>query len=87
MINDDFDFNLDEDTGKHCQFEDCEDPTCVYCQTDDAEAAFWDEFMSDPAEEMVDKPGYLVYTLDDDSGEELILDNLNIKPYTILKWN
>lgn len=66
--------------------ESCDDPECVFCQDDDGDAAFWDEFMAEqsqiPSDEVVK-----VMLVDERTGSHWSLDQLNLKPYTLLEGN
>lgn len=65
----------------------CDDPDCVFCQKDDADAAFWDEFLCDPEDSLEKSVEYSLEVVDEDSGEEYSFQGLNITPYTMLKAN
>lgn len=81
------DFDLEFEQEAKCMLDACDDPECIYCQPDDADAAFWDEFMSDPEETNTAELHLHVQVLDENSGEEINFSGLNLKPYTIHRLN
>lgn len=82
------DFDYQDDNNFDCLFETCDDPECVFCQSDDGDAAFWDEFLSESEDEVVElSDDYSISLIDELSGEEVVLNNLNLKPFTVLKFN
>lgn len=66
----------------------CDDPECVFCQDDDGDAAFWDEFyfaceMAEENEPLVGER--CVSVIDDDTGEVFELDEVSWdEPLTII---
>ena len=68
-----------------CMFDSCTDSECMFCKTDDGEAAFWDEFFSDSEDSIDNTTEYFLSVVDEASGKEVSLDNLNIESHTILK--
>ena len=83
----DHEFDIEFQNEAKCMLDACDDPDCMFCQKDDADAAFWDEFMSDPEDSGEDSLEYSFHFIDEESGEELKLEGLNLQPYTVLKFN
>ena len=85
----DFDQEFDAEFQQEakCMLDACDDPDCMFCQKDDADAAFWDEFMSDPDDQTETQLFQQMHIVDVESGEELNLEGLNLQPYTVLKFN
>lgn len=69
-----------------CLTENCNDPDCLSCLPDDGDAAFWDEFLSEPEDEF-EQPFYEVHLIDQESGEAISFENLNVQSKPILKSN
>lgn len=80
-------FDLDFDQEARCMLDACDDPHCIYCQKDDGDAAFWDEFMSDPEDSADIDLEYHVQIVDEDSGKSVDFNGLNLLPYTLLRSN
>lgn len=78
---------VDFNSHARCLLGECDDPDCLFCQDDDAEAAFWDEFMSEPEEGNFEVLPISVHVVDEISGEEQSFDQANFLPYTILLAN
>lgn len=70
-----------------CDKNSCGDPTCPNCQLDDGEAAFWDQFLAEEAGEIEEPTQGQLHMFDEVSGEEFVIDQVNLKPFTILKYN
>lgn len=81
------DYDHQDDLNFDCLFETCDDPDCMFCQNDDGDAAFWDEFLSEEEGTEDLSEDYSISLVDEVSGEEVILNNLNLKPFTVLKFN
>jgi hypothetical protein len=60
----------------------CDDPYCVFCQDDDADAAFWDEFFytEEKSDEKESGKKYTVKILDEETGEEQVYKNIKVNP-------
>ena len=59
----------------------CEDPDCVMCQDDDAEAAFWDEFFYAEEKTAQTREGkrYTVKLVDEETGEEQVFEGIKLR--------
>lgn len=58
----------------------CDDPECMFCQDDDGDAAFWDEFFYASEEEDVKNSTEVLLTvLDDDTGELIMVENVDME--------
>lgn len=64
-----------------CLVEECDDPDCFNCMDDNAEAAFWDEFLNQDAYD----ENYSLNLISELTGEVFSLNQLNLQPYTVVR--
>ena len=66
---------------RHHFEEVCDDPDCVLCQDDDADAAFWDEFFATRERGEAGQKGgsYTITIVDEDTGEEQVYRGISLK--------